>query len=576
MKKNIWKIVLIYAFVAALWIFCSDRLLGIFVATPDRLVEWSTAKGILFVVITAAMLFALISRFTSQLSRASNAWIASERKFRTLFEKINDGIAVVELETLRLHLANPALCQMLGYTKEEISQLKVSDIHPRDDLPRVMKEFERESLGQATIAMDLPVMRKDGKIFFADINAIGIELDGKRYVLGVFRDVTARKRVESDLQQAKEAAETASRAKDQFIAVLSHELRTPLMPALATVMALQGETDLPHGMGADLQIVRRNLEMEAHLINDLLDVTRISRGQIQLHFEKVDLHDCLKGAVEICRTQIVAKQLKIETRLDAASSFVWGDPPRLQQIFWNLLSNAVKFTPFGGSIDVHSDNSGTKVRIEIADTGIGIDPETLPRLFHPFEQGEQTMNRRFGGLGLGLSLAKNLVGLHRGSLVATSAGRDQGTVFVVELSTVTAVPQPPPPVTAPLLATDPAAKILLVDDHSDTLRILSRLLKKWSYSVETADSVQSALKLAAKQKFDLLISDLGLPDGSGREIMAEVKERYGLQGIALSGFGTEEDVQASLSAGFEEHFVKPVSFPDLQAALKRILAGQRR
>ena len=131
-------------------------------------------------------------------------------------------------------------------------------------------------------------------------------------------------------------------------------------------------------------------------------------------------------------------------------------------------------------------------------------------------------------------------------------------------------------VTAPLLATDPAAKILLVDDHSDTLRILSRLLKKWSYSVETADSVQSALKLAAKQKFDLLISDLGLPDGSGREIMAEVKDRYGLRGIALSGFGTEEDVQASLSAGFEEHFVKPVSFPDLQAALKRILAGQRR
>lgn len=571
MKKSVWQIVLIYAFVAGVWIFFSDRLLGLFVSTPDRLVGWSIFKGLLFVAITAAILYALIFRLTLQISRASHAWIASERRFRTLFEEITDGIIVVELNTGRLHMANPAFSQMLGYDKSEILQLTVSDIHPPESLPRVNKEFEKQAMGLKTMARDVPVLRKDGTVFFADINAVRIELGSSSYVLGVFRDITEHKRVESDLQQAKNAAETANRAKDQFIAVLSHELRTPLTPALATVATLQTDASLPAPVGEDLEMVRRNLEMEARLIDDLLDLTRISRGQVELHFERTDIHHCLKRALEICRSQAQAKLLTITSSLDAAPSCVWGDSPRLQQIFWNLLNNAVKFTPSGGNIVLRSRNVGKHVRIEIADSGIGIEPETLSRLFHPFEQGEQTKIRRFGGLGLGLSLAKNFVELHRGCLTASSDGKDKGALFAVELPTVEPASQPPAPVTAPLLSGQPLSRILLVDDHDDTLRILSRLLQKWGYSVTTAGSVQTALTLAAQQKFDLLISDLGLPDGSGLEIMEQVKSRYGLRGVALSGFGTEEDIQASRDAGFEEHFVKPVSFPDLQRILKRLL-----
>lgn len=570
MRKKVWIIVLTYATVAGLWIFFSDRFLGTFVVSPETLVEWSIAKGLLFVVVTAAMLYVLISRLTAQLYRALDAWKTSERKFRTLFEEVTDGIAVVDLETRHFRLANPAFCQMLGYSEVELRQLTVSDIHPAEALPQVMENFAKQAHGLMTIVRDVPVKRADGTTFYADINATGIEFDNERYVIGVFRDITEHKSVESDLKQAKDAAETANRAKDQFIAVLSHELRTPLTPALATITALQEQDDIPAAARADLEVARRNLELEARLIDDLLDVTRISRGKIDLHFERADAHEVLTGALEICRVEIQSKKLVITTRFEAKHPYVWADPPRLQQVFWNLVSNAVKFTPPGGKISLRSANVGDRLRIEIADTGVGIQANDMPRLFRAFEQGEQTRIRRFGGLGLGLSLAKSLVELHEGSLTATSEGKDKGAVFAVELSTIEAGTKAPPPISAPILSPEQSRRILLVDDHADTLQILGRLLKKWNYTVETADSVQSALKLAAKQKFDLLISDLGLPDGSGLEIMKEVKERYGLRGIALSGFGAEEDIQASREAGFEEHFVKPVSFPALQSALKRI------
>ena len=570
MRKKVWIIVLTYATVAGLWIFFSDRFLGTFVVSPEILVEWSIAKGLLFVVVTAAMLYVLISRLTAQLYRALDAWKTSERKFRTLFEEVTDGIAVVDLETRHFRLANPAFCQMLGYSEAELRQLTVSDIHPAEALPIVLENFAKQAHGLMTIVRDVPVKRADGTTFYADINATGIEFDNERYVIGVFRDITEHKRVEGDLKQAKDAAETANRAKDQFIAVLSHELRTPLTPALATITALQEQDDIPAAARADLEVARRNLELEARLIDDLLDVTRISRGKIELHFERADAHEILIGALEICRVEIQSKNLAITTRFEAKHPYVWADPPQLQQVFWNLVSNAVKFTPPGGKISLRSANVGDRLRIEIADTGVGIQANDMPRLFRAFEQGEQTRIRRFGGLGLGLSLAKSLVELHKGALTATSEGKDKGAVFSVELSTIEADSKAPTPVSTPILPPEHPRRILLVDDHADTLQILGRLLKKWNYTVETADSVQSALKLAAKQKFDLLISDLGLPDGSGLEIMREVKERYGLRGIALSGFGAEEDIQASRDAGFEEHFVKPVSFPALQSALKRI------
>ena len=571
MRNYVWMIVLTYATVSSLWIFFSDRFVGMLSMSTEKMVAWSTFKGLLFVLITASMLYGLISRLTTQLFRASASWKTSERKFRTLFEEVTDGIAVVDLANRRFNLANQSFCKMLGYSEEQLRQLTVADIHPQEALPQVMESFAKQAQGLVTLVTDTPVKRADGSVFFADINATGIELENERYVIGVFRDITRHKQVESDLKAAKEAAETANRAKDQFIAVLSHELRTPLTPALATVAALLHQEDTTNSTRSDLEMVRRNLELEAKLIEDLLDVTRIARGKINLEMEPVDIHDPLRAALEICRADMLAKNQAITTSFQCKESHVLGDAPRLQQIFWNLLGNAVKFTPVGGSISIRSANSGNKIRIEIADTGVGIPAEYLPRLFRPFEQGEQTKNRRFGGLGLGLSLAKNLVELHGGRLTVASDGKDKGAVFTVELN----VTRPISNTTDGPSSLAPSAqptRILLVDDHADTLNILDRLLKRCQFDVATADSVQGALKLAAGQKFDLLISDLGLPDGSGEEIMEEVKRLYGLRGIALSGFGAEEDIQASRNAGFEEHFVKPVDFPALQSTVKRMCA----
>lgn len=385
---------------------------------------------------------------------------------------------------------------------------------------------------------------------------------------------TARK-MEVLLQEtrdAKEAAENASRVKDQFIAALSHELRTPLTPVIATVTALEHQPALPADLRADMELVHRNVELEATLINDLLDVTTVTRGTMVMHPEVVDTEACLQTALRICQDEIEAKHLKVSLSLTAARHYVWADPARLRQVFWHLLRNAVKFTPEGGQISLRSDNDDGHLNVKIADTGIGIPPEILPRVFEPFEQGAKTAAEPMRGLGLGLSVARAIVKLHEGNLTVLSKGKDKGATFTVELATVPEVGQaPPPPVVSELRENRPQ-QILLVDDHQDTLQTVARLLRRWGYAVTTATSVHSALELVETENFKLIISDLGLPDGSGLEIMRQVKEHYNLHGIALSGYGTEEDIRKSREAGFTEHLVKPVNFDTLHAVIEKGLA----
>lgn len=389
------------------------------------------------------------------------------------------------------------------------------------------------------------------------------------FALDLLNQEQRRQQDEVALKQAKETAEAANRAKDQFIAVLSHELRTPLTPVLAVATTLETQKELPADVLADMEVIRRNVELETKLIDDLLDVTRISSGKIQLHQEVVDAHACLQAALEICRSGLEAKRLKVSLILDATQHHVWGDPARLQQVFWNLISNAVKFTPEQGRISIRTTNIDGQLRMEFSDTGIGIDPEFLPRIFNAFEQGEGSKTRRFGGLGLGLSIAKAVVELHHGTITAFSEGRDKGATFTVELSAIAAESEPsaPPPVTS---HKNGSKTILLVEDNADTLRILARLLVKWGYNVLTADCVKTAMEQASKEPFDLLVSDLGLPDGSGLDIMQKVKELYGVRGIAISGFGTDDDIRQSRATGFEDHLVKPVSFQVLQRAIEQI------
>ncbi len=357
-------------------------------------------------------------------------------------------------------------------------------------------------------------------------------------------------------QNARTEAEHANSAKDQFLAMLSHELRTPLMPVLTSVLAIENEQALSENVRESLQMIRRNAELEARLIDDLLDLTRISKGKVQLNFEIVDAHKLLRNALEICQEEIEQKRLAFHFDLTARKVRLKADPARLQQIFWNLIKNAVKFTPKGGQLSVRTSNDSTnQLCVEVVDTGVGIDPEALPKIFDAFEQGGST---QLGGLGLGLAISKALVEIHKGTITAESAGRNKGAKFTAFFPTSVEKSDEVAPAASLGTRERQSMRILLVEDHEDTNRSLTNLLRRRGYHVRSAGNLQSALDLSAKEEFDVLISDLGLPDGSGIDLMQTMHSERPLLGIALTGFGMEDDIRKSRDAGFKYHLVKPI------------------
>jgi CheY-like chemotaxis protein/two-component sensor histidine kinase len=327
--------------------------------------------------------------------------------------------------------------------------------------------------------------------------------------------------------------------------------------------------DLPDELREEVGTIKRNLQLEAQLIDDLLDLTRISRGKVELHPEAVDVAVALRHALDICSTDADTKELLVELHLDAPSHLVWGDATRLRQVFWNLLNNAVKFTPAHGRITIrtHSED-GERLLIEVGDNGPGIEPEVLGRIFNAFEQGERGVTRKFGGLGLGLAISKSLVEAHRGTIAAESLGRGQGATFRVCLPLMQDYRVAAPPAESTPAAPATPLRILLVEDHDDTRRILSRLLRQAGHDVLAAASVAMAREALEDSPFDLLISDLGLPDGDGLSVVREAKARQPLKAIAMSGFGMEEDISRSHAAGFDVHLTKPVDFHTLQQTVR--------
>jgi PAS domain S-box-containing protein len=389
---------------------------------------------------------------------------------------------------------------------------------------------------------------------------------------GTVQDITERKHVEEALTAAKATAEEASRAKDHFMAVLSHELRTPLTAVIPALGALEDHI-LPGG-AEYLDMARRNVEMEARLIDDLLDVTRIARGKVELDMKPADLCTILRHAVEVCAPDIEARRQQLRLKFDGEPHIVLADPSRLQQVFWNLLKNSVKFTPLGGRIGIRAWREQDRAFVQVDDSGEGIEPEAMVHIFSAFAQAEHEVRRKFGGLGLGLSISKALVEMHGGTIRAYSEGRDKGATFTVELplakeAETAAVPRAARVRQRPL-------KILLVEDHGDTAKILARLLQVEGHEVTHAGDVATALKLAGDAwGFDLLISDLGLPDGTGYDLMHELTARQGeVAAIALSGYGMAEDVERSMAAGFKVHITKPVGLRKLQEAIAGLVGSR--
>jgi signal transduction histidine kinase len=385
------------------------------------------------------------------------------------------------------------------------------------------------------------------------------------------RAIRDRKRVEEELKAAIEA-------KDRFLATLSHELRTPLTPVLALVSSLESDERVPDWLRSQLNLVRRNVELESRLIDDLLDLTRVSSGKLELRRRAVDVGAVLAHVLRASGPEIAAKGLRLDTDLAPSPLPAWADAPRLTQVLWNLLNNAAKFTPAPGTITVSSRATDGGIVVEVRDTGMGIEPDVLPRIFAAFEQAGRGITRRFGGLGLGLAVSRAIVRLHGGDLAADSPGAGRGAVFTIRLPA--GVSEADLDETLVGLASprgaglDRSLRLLLVEDHPDTAEAMAALLRDLGHEVTVASSMATAREaVEGNGGFDLVISDLGLPDGSGLDLMRELSDRHGLRGIALSGYGMDEDIRRSRDAGFTAHLTKPVSLQTLQ---ETILQAARR
>ncbi|RYG82676.1 response regulator, partial [bacterium] len=378
-------------------------------------------------------------------------------------------------------------------------------------------------------------------------------------------------------------------AKDEFLAVLSHELRTPLTPAMLGLELLIGDLDealtsvtdasLTASINETMGSVRSNLEIQVRLIDDLLDVTRIARGKLELRKSPIDAHDAARHALTIVAPAAEEKGITIAMSPEATRTMVSADPARLRQILWNLLANAVKFTNPGGHIRVETENAGRgTVRLKVIDDGLGIDQERLATIFDAFDQGDGTVSRGFGGLGLGLAIARSLARAHGGTLWATSAGKGHGATFVLDLPTIEQRE-----VTAEIAAlesiprTHVGCRVLLVEDNLDTARFTAALLRRAEVEVVVAHSVEAALREGSALQdaggtWSAILTDIGLPDGDGIEVVRRLRAAGVVApAIAMSGYGRDEDKARTADAGFRSHLVKPVVFERLLEVLNDVL-----
>ena len=481
---------------------------------------------------------------------------------------------------------NVAAERLFGYSASEVIGRSIDLLEPPRPEDATGVTLLRIRKGERVQQYDTTRKRKDGERVSVSITVSPI-LDANGRILGssrIIRDIGERKRAEvalrasaAALENAKKAAEEASQAKDHFLATLSHELRTPLTPALTSAQLLERRSDLPPRFRPAIELIRRSIELEALLVDDLLDLTKIARGKIELRREPVDLHVIVQNVADICRSDILHKRQALALDLRATEHHSEADAARIQQVLWNLIKNSVKFTSEDGSITIRTENPEPKqIRISIVDNGVGIRPDLLARIFQPFEQGPNAALPRhgghggLGGLGLGLSISKTLVELHGGTIYAQSEGEGRGSVFTVVLAAFLERRFAAAARVSDELATRKPLSILAVEDHIDTAQALAQLLDSEGHAVETAGTVADAVGLFRDRPFDLLITDLGLPDGSGYDLLGELRKIRPIRGIVLSGYGMDADIALSLSSGFDEHLIKPVNIRRLIAAISRI------
>jgi signal transduction histidine kinase/DNA-binding response OmpR family regulator len=530
----------------------------------------------------------LLARVSAQIKiaavrRASLAAVSAERgRLSVIIDQLPVAVGIGNAQGDIIHM-NRAALELHGFTSSEEMFTPIGDYHRHFELRSLEGEVlpsnawpvARALRGEPTVALRFRMLnpsRGVNRVISCSVVPLRTA-DGDPEYVYVMQDLTELMRTAASLREARDAAESASRAKDKFLAVLSHELRTPLAPIALTLSALDEDPEVPAKLKQELDMMRRNMALEVNLIDDLLDLSRITSGKLRLQKQSVAVHQILHHAVTTSLGEGTKKGVEVAEDFRAQHDQIEADPARMQQVFWNLLRNALKFSPPGSRIEVRTLSDGSRLTVEVQDSGVGIASDMLSKIFEAFEQGDETRARQFGGLGLGLAIAKAIVERHDGTITAASEGPGRGAVFAVSLPLVPVGSQggglvsadsATPSIIAPL-------RLLLVEDHLDTAITLETLLRRSGYQVFRADSVAAARLVAQQSPLDLVISDLGLPDGTGHSLMAELRDRYGLPGIALSGYGMEEDLRESRQAGFVEHITKPANITALRSAIRRIV-----
>ncbi|HEY1171471.1 MAG TPA: ATP-binding protein [Verrucomicrobiae bacterium] len=495
----------------------------------------------------------------------------ADQPYRVYVEKMQEGAVTISDLGLILY-ANQRFADMVNLPLEKVIGTEAV-AYLANAWPELHNIFKSK---KEVIKCESLLERTKGNALPVNLTASHLPLSDQNVICLVVTDLSAQRHSE-ELRLAKEVAERANEAKDSFLAALSHELRTPLNPALLLASEAANNPALTPEVRSDFATICNSIELEARLIDDLLDLTRIINGKLALNFDIIDCRDALTDAIETIRAEIEQKKISFVLKIDKHPCLVKADTLRLKQALWNILKNAVKFTPAKGQIkvDIHAVTTKGHVAIQVMDTGIGLTQKEIGDIFETFAQGEHAQtyaSSPFGGLGLGLSISKKIIKLHSGDIHAQSEGRGRGATFTVELPLAKTPAKAKngaqvPHASAKAAEERPRYDILLVEDHEPTRKALSHLLNRRQHSVTAVGSAAEARARAEKHEFDLVISDVGLPDSNGFELMKDLQSLYKLRGIALTGYGMENDIVSSHESGFSTHLTKPVRVEALDAAL---------
>lgn len=550
-------------------------VLGYFWVLGERLgyfdFAFGAAAGTLAVIV---LLLALLWWTTGDVSAAENErrqtevkLLANQAMLQTVTEEAEVGLVIVG-PTHRYLYANRAYCEIVRADPDTIIGRHVSDVLPEAYGPRIRDQVDRAFTGETVrYELELSERRQFVSVTYQPLWRHGIV----ESVIVAIVDTTERRRVEEDLKKSQAELEDAADRKDQFLMTLAHELRNPLA-AMRTANELMHHAPDGDQVARSRQVIDRQLRLTARLLDDLIDVRRLSRDEITLQPERVDLALVLRDAIDAVRPVAAQFAQELDVALPDRPLFIRADPARLEQIIANLLNNACRFSRAGGRIQVSLERRGDIARLVVGDQGIGIESKNLLRIFEPFSQVDRSEQRERGGLGVGLHMVKRLVALHQGTVEARSAGLGLGSEFIVELPALseTAVDVPAPTPAAPVMLAP--RRILVVDDNEDAANGMKLLLGFSGHEAHVAHDGPSALEAFKALRPDVVLLDIGLPGMSGLEVCRQMRALAHAPSpliVALTGWGTDADRQKSRDAGFDHHLVKPVEF----AALTELLAA---